>query len=64
MPGPRIEDLSDTWGEELLSLQKEISSDFEKHNSNCKVLLNAPAVDKIDSIPTKMIEFEPLLVLT
>ena len=28
VPGPRVVDLSDTWGEELLSLEKEKSSGF------------------------------------
>ena len=33
VPGPRVEDLSDTWGEELLSLEKENSSDFEMQSA-------------------------------
>ena len=61
VPGPRREELSATWGEELLSLEKENSSDFEKRRTNGKVLENTPAVDKKDSIHAKMEEFEPLL---
>ena len=41
IPGPRVEDLSDKWGEELLSLEKENSSDFEKQSTNGKELNNA-----------------------
>ena len=61
MPGPRVEDLGDTRGEELLSLEKENSSEFEKQSMTGKVLNNAPVIYKIYSFHTKMMEFEPLL---
>ena len=54
MHGARVEDLIDTWGVKLLN-------DFDKQNTNGKVLNNAPAVDENDSIHTKMMEFEPML---
>ena len=53
--------MSNTLGEELLSLEKENSSDFEKQSRNGKVLNNAPAVDKKDSVHSKMMEFDSLL---
>ena len=61
MLGPRVENLGDIWGEELLSLEWESSSDFEKQRTSCKTLNNYPAEDKIDPIHTKMTEFEHLL---
>ena len=61
VPGDRAEDLGDTWGEELLSLQRENSSGFEKQSTSGKVLNNAPAVDENDSIHTNMTEFAPFL---
>ena len=59
--GPGVEDLSDTWGEELFSLVKEASIDFEKQSKSKNVLNDAPALDKIDSIHTIMMEFKTLL---
>ena len=61
VPGLSVEDLSDTWVEELVSLQKEKSSDFERQNTRGKVLTNAPDEDKNDYIHTKMMKFELLL---
>ena len=61
VPEPSVEDLGDTWGEELLSVEKENSSEFEKQSMICMVLNNAPAIYKIYSFQTKMMEFEPLL---
>ena len=61
VPGPRVDDLSDKWGEELLSLERDKSSYLEKQSTRGKVPYNAPDVDKCDSIHTKMIELEPLL---
>ena len=59
--GPKVEALSDTWGEALLSLENENSSGFEKQSTSGKVLNNAPAADKTDSIHAMMMWFEPLL---
>ena len=61
MPSSRTEDLSGSWGEELLSLEKENTSDFENQSTRGKVLNNVPAVDENYSIYTEMMEFEPLL---
>ena len=57
VPRPRVEGLSDTWGEELLSLAKEQSSDFEKQRASGKTLNNAQAVDENDLTLAKMNEF-------
>ena len=61
VPGPKLEDLSDTWGEELLSLEKENSSDFEMQSASGKTLNNTQAVDENDFTHAKMMEFEPFL---
>ena len=61
VPGLSAENLSDTWVEELVSLQNEKSSDFERQNTRGKVLTNAPDEDKNDYIHTKLMKFETLL---
>ena len=61
MPGPRVEDLSDTWDEELLSVEKENSSNFERQSTSGRVLNNIPAVDESNSTHSKVMQFEPLL---
>ena len=61
MPGLRLDGWSDNWGEGLLSLEKENSSDFEKQSNCGKVPNNASAMDETDSIHKKMMEFKPLL---
>ena len=43
VPGPRVEDLRNTWVEELLSLEKENSSDLGKQSTSGKTLNNAQA---------------------
>ena len=58
VPEPRVEDLSDTSGGELLSLGKEKSGD---HKTECKTLNNAQTVDENDLTHAKMIESEPLI---
>ena len=45
VPGPRVEDLSNTRGEKLLSWEKQNSSDFEKQSTSSKTLNNAQTVD-------------------
>ena len=57
----RVEDLSDICGEELLSFEKENSSDFEKQSASGKTLNTAQAVDENDLRHAKMMEIEPLL---
>ena len=54
------EDLSEIWGEELLSLEK-ITSDFERQNTIGKTTNSAQAVDENDVTHAKILEFEPLL---
>ena len=56
-----MEDLSDTWGEELFSLEKENLGDFEKKSTSDKLLINASIVLENDSSNSKKMEFEPLL---
>ena len=48
IPGPRLADLSDIWGEEHLNLERENCSDFEKQSKSGKVPKDAPTVDEID----------------
>ena len=61
LPGPRLEDLNDTWGEEILSLQMENLSEFEKQSPSVEVLKNARAVCENSSIQSTIVEFGPLL---
>ena len=57
----RVEDLSEIWREELLSLEKENISHFERQNAFGKATSITQAVDENDVTHMKMIEFEPLL---
>ena len=61
MPGPRLEDLSHIWGKEILSLEKENTSHFEKQNATGKMINNTQAVDENDVTHAKIMEFEPFL---
>ena len=61
VPGPRVEDLSDIWGEELSSLEREITSDFERQNATDKTINCTQAMDENDVRHAKMMKFEPLL---
>ena len=54
----QVEDLSDIWSEELLSLEKEKISELDKQSACDKTLYNAQAVDENDLTRAKMIEFE------
>ena len=49
------------WGEELWSLEKENTSDFERQNTIVKAMNSAPAVEENDVTHEKMMELEPLL---
>ena len=59
--GDRREDLSEIWGEELWSLEKKNTSDFERQNTIGKAMNSAPAMEENDVRHEKMMEFEPLL---
>ena len=55
-------DLSEIWGGgELLSLEKENATEFERQNEIKKTTNNAQAMNENDLIHAKMIEIEPLL---
>ena len=53
--------LSRIRGEELLSLENENTSDFERQNTIGKAMSSAPVMDGNDVTHEKMMEFEPLL---
>ena len=59
--GDRSENLCEIWGEGLLSLERENTSDFESQNTIRKTTNSAQAVDKKEVTHAKMMEFEPLL---
>ena len=56
-----VDDLSEFSGVELLSYERENTSNFERQSSSGKVLRDALAVVKTDSVHSKMMKFEPLL---
>ena len=60
VPGDRREDMSEIWGEELMNLVKENSSDFERQNTIGKTTNSVRAVEENDVMHAKIIEFEPL----
>ena len=55
------DDLSEIWGEELLSLGGENTSDFERQNTIGKPMNNLPAQEENDTTHEKLIELEALL---
>ena len=55
------EDLSEIWGEELLKLESENTSDHERQNVIGKPVGGAPNMEENDTMHEKMMEFEPLL---
>ena len=61
VPGDQRDNLSEIWGEELLSLESEKTSDFERHNTIGKAMNSAPAMEENDVTHEKMMELEPLL---
>ena len=61
VPMAQRDDLSEIWGEELLSLGDKNRSDFERHNAIRKPMGNVPAPEKDDVVHEKMMELEPLL---
>ena len=61
VPVDQRENFSEIWGEELLSLENENTSDFERQNTFGKAMNSAPAMEGNDVTHEKMMEFEPLL---
>ena len=61
VPREQRDELSEIWGEELLSLEGENTSDFERQNTTGKPMNSVPAQEENDTTHEKMIELEPLL---
>ena len=61
VPRAQRDDLSEIWGEELLSLGDENRSDFERQNAIGKAMGSVPAPEEVDVMHEKMMELEPLL---
>ena len=61
VPREQRDDLSEIWGEELLSLEGENTSDFERQNTIGKPMNCVPAQEENDTTHEKMMELEPLL---
>ena len=61
VPRAQRDDLSEIWGEELLSLGDENTSNFEKQNAIGKPMNSVPAQEENDMTHEKMMKLEPLL---
>ena len=61
VPKAQRDDLSEIWGEELLSLGDENRSNFERQNAIGKPMGNVPMPEEDDVVHEKMMELEPLL---
>ena len=61
VPREQRDDLSEIWGEELLSLEGENTSDFERQYTIGKPINSVPAQEENDTTHEKMMELEPLL---
>ena len=61
VPKEQRDDLSEIWGEELLGLESENTSDLERQNMIGKPILGTPNLEEVDVIHEKMMELEPLL---
>ena len=61
VPKERRDDLSEIWGEELLGLEGENTSDLERQNMIGKPRNSARNLKENDAMHEKMIELEPLL---
>ena len=61
VPRGQRDDLSEIWGEELLGLEDENTSDFERQNAIGKPMNSVPAQEENDMTHEKMMEVEPLL---
>ena len=60
VPRAQRDDLSEYWGEELLSLGDKNKSDFERQNAIGKPMGNVPAPEEDDVVHEKIMELEPL----
>ena len=61
VPREQRDELSEIWGEELLGLESENTSDHERQNVIGKAMGGAPNKQENDAIHVKMMELEPLL---
>ena len=61
VPKELRDDLSEIWGEELLKLESENTSDHERQNVIGKPVGGAPNMGENDTMHEKMMELEPLL---
>ena len=61
VPKAQRDDLSEIWGEELLSLGDVNRSDFERQKAIGKPMGNYPMPEEDDVVHEKMMELEPLL---
>ena len=61
VPKEQRDDLSEIWGEELLGLESENTSDHGRQNVVGKPAVGAPSSEEVDVIHEKMMELEPLL---
>ena len=61
VPREQRDDLSEIWGEELLGLESENTSDYERQNVIGKPMGGAPNLEENGAIHEKMMELEPLL---
>ena len=61
VPKEQRDDLSEIWGEGLLGLESENTSDLERQNVIGKPIVSAPNLEEVDVIHEKMMELEPLL---
>ena len=62
MPRAQKDDLSEIWGEELLSLGDENTSDFERQNASGKPMNSVPAQVENEMTHEKIMELDPLLI--
>ena len=58
VPADQREDLSEVWGEELWSLEKENTSDFERQSTIENAMNSAPALEENDVTHEKMMTYE------
>ena len=61
VPKELSDDLSEIWGEELLKLESEKTSDHERQNVFGKPVGGAPNMEENDTMHEKMMELEPPL---
>ena len=61
VPRAQRDDLSEIWGEEILSLGDENTSEFERQNAIGKPMSSVAALEENDMTHEKMMELEPLL---